>query len=183
MTSSGRVRMRVVNRRVVALGVTLAVAGEARAEPATDGLASDAISESPSQEPAGDAADAAAPVEPAAPGVEGPRPPPVSPQPEPPRRGKGLMIAGGIVTAGFLVLLVYGSVRVARAPDFDGRVVEGTRYLLPAICVAAVGVPMLGIGAELWVQRKQFVGAPTRWRPQLARTAHGTWTGGVALGF
>ncbi len=93
------------------------------------------------------------------------------------------MIAGGLVTAAMLPLLIYGSVRVAQADDLDGKLVQGVRYLLPAFVLFAAGVPMLGMGIELWVQRKQYVRAPARLQPQVARTPHGSWTGGVTLRF
>jgi hypothetical protein len=156
----------------------------------TEAPAADTTTEAP----AGDATTDTAVAEAPAPVAEGPAPAPApAPSGPPPKMGLGMMITGAVITGSVALPMIasgtYTLVSGRYVDDGTGDVevnsnIVGGAVLAFGLISLAVGVPLLAVGAHRFKKwRKWKNGQQVQWAPSMNRTAHGTFTTGVALRF
>ena len=142
-------------------------------------------------------ADAPAPVAegapPVAPAPMGPAPGPMGPEPS---RGLGLMIPGAVITGALgLPITILGVIRLIQFKNYQKQANSGEEVVLSGlgqiasvavittgVIFLAVGVPLLGVGAYRFSKYQKWKNGHAL-VPSMNRTAHGTWTAGLALRF
>jgi len=140
---------------------------------------------------------------PAGPVAEGPPPaaPPPGPAPGPigpePSKGLGLLIPGAIITGGLgLPITVLGVIRLIQfnriQKQADDELVGAVATLGKGASIAviatgliflSVGAPLLGVGAYKFSKYQKWKRGEQVLVPAMNRTAHGTWTAGLAMTF
>jgi hypothetical protein len=151
------------------------------------------------QDPAEDVAPAPAPDPAAAPAAApapvGPAPMPMGPEPS---KGLGLLIPGAIITGALGLPITFWGVyliiqynKIQRQTE-EGTVVNAAAGLGKGASIAvtifgliflSVGAPMLGVGAYKLSKYQKWKREGHSLLPAMNRTAHGTWTAGLAVTF
>lgn len=151
------------------------------------------VAAAPAADPA--AAPAPDPAAAPAPAPVGPAPMPMGPEPS---KGLGLLIPGAIITGalglpitfwGVYLIIQYNKIQKQTE---EGTVVNAAAGLGKGASIAvtifgliflSVGAPMLGVGAYKLSKYQKWKREGHSLLPAMNRTAHGTWTAGLAVNF